>query len=91
MSNKIQSDEQNKNVFRFHLFKLGVHLLLLFFSFYFSFFFLQCRYKYIDHRKKKSKQGIKLGKYKQDNTQPSLPKKKDEEKELKKTNYNVCL
>ena len=39
MSNKIQSDEQNKNVFRFHLFKLGVHLLLLFF-FFFSFFLI---------------------------------------------------
>ena len=38
MSNKIQSDEQNKNVFRFHIFKLGVHLLLLFFSFLFFFY-----------------------------------------------------
>ena len=90
MSNKIQSDEQNKNVFRFHLFKLGVHLLLLFFSFYFSFFFYSVDTSILIIEKK-TKQGIKLGRYKQDNTQPSLPKKKDEEKELKKTNYNVCL
>ena len=31
MSNKIQSDKKNKNVFEFHLFKIGVHLLLFFF------------------------------------------------------------
>ena len=39
MSNKIQSDKQNKNVFRFHLFKLRVHHLLLFFSFFLFFFY----------------------------------------------------
>ena len=36
MSNKIQSDKQNKNVFGFHLFKLGVHLFYLFFIFLYT-------------------------------------------------------
>ena len=43
MSNKIQSDEQNKNVFRFHLFKLwgssSSSFLFFFFFFFFNFFF----------------------------------------------------
>ena len=61
MSNKIQSDEQNKNVFRFHLFKLGVHLLLLFFSFYFSFFFYSVDTSILIMGKKKNKTRNKIG------------------------------
>ena len=51
MSNKIQSD---KNVFGFHLFKIGVHLL--FFSF---FFYSEDTSILIIDRKNKTKQGIK--------------------------------
>ena len=59
MSIKIQSDKQNKNVFGFHLFKLGVHLFLfLFFNFYSE------DTSILIIEKKKKKQGIKLGRYK---------------------------